>query len=101
MRGLDARPCRTVLALSVNRRVAMPRSSADVNSDCSCDLYAMGGPGIDGAARGVLPAGGPGARWCSGVERRDPLRAVAIGRGRAGGGIPVALGVIHRGGGLA
>ena len=95
---LKLRPHSTVPALSVNRRVVMLRSSADVDCDFSWDLCAMGGAGIDGIvtvepAKGVLPAGatlffkvGPrrkmgtqhGDRWYSTQETRvgDVLKDV-------------------------
>ena len=53
----------TVPALSVNRRVVLLRSTAEVDYDFNWDLGAVGGVGIDGDCKvepksGVLPAGG-------------------------------------------
>jgi P pilus assembly chaperone PapD len=53
----------TVPALSVNRRVVLLRSTAEVDYDFSWDLCAMGGAGMDGVlkvepSKGVVPAGG-------------------------------------------
>ena len=52
-----------VPALSVNRRVVLLRSTAEVDYDFNWDLGAVGGVGIDGDVAvepksGVLPAGG-------------------------------------------